>query len=1004
MQDSQQNNVEIHQSLVRPVLIAGVERELAILIGISSVLIWIAGKDFMSFLLAIAIWFIGMFLAREAAKLDGQMVKVFLRHIQYQEFYQATENPEENHSSRERRNIMQGLLGLIKKKEVGIPSLIPYFMLMDDEGIMLNKDGSFLTGFYYHPPDMGASGGSEKDSLCDSINEALGLLGTGWLIHVDLIKIPVRSYGLNNTFTAPMLHVLEQERKNNFEEGNHFEIVYALTLTYKSPAVLNSDFQKIFITNPSNHTGMSQLLNEFRQRTAEIEAALGNHLTIRRMNSKELLGYLHYCITGQFVSLDVPQYPGFLNHYLASYEFTAGIAPKIDEQYIGVVAMTGFPQSSMSGLMEFLQSLPFEFRFSSRFLFLDPVDGENHLRKVLIKWHNKQMSLRDLILEIVAPGSESQYGNVEAANKAADAHQAITLAQEGNVKFGYYTPVIVVMSKDKTECRTRLEIIRDALRARSCLARIETINAVESFRGSLPGDSLCNVRQPLIHTLNLSHFLPLQGIWTGEEANPNPKLPKESPPLFLASTIEGMPFRFNNHVEDVGHALLCGPTGAGKTSLLALISTQFLRYSNAKVFYFDRKYGFYALSLACAARHYEILGDENSVMFCPLQQIQSTSEMIWAAGWMEELIRLQGVTITPEKRQTIRQGLEALKADKIKSLSNYYMIIQDREIRGALEPFIKVKDGVMASLMDGENDSVLDGCLQVFETGKLFQVEPRYVVPVLLYLFHQIDRQLTGQPTLIAIDEAWLILQDQVFVRFLKEWLRELRKSNGCVVFCTQHVSDILDSPVKDVIIESTPVKIFLPNSHAVTPTEEQSYLKLGLTPTDIRLIASAIPKKHYYYTSPLGKRLIDLELSPAFLSFMGKSNMGDIRQVKSLQKEFPETWPAEWLRIHNLNEQASLWEEMNKGRKENRHDERQISPRVDQIDSNYFHHRDLGSKIICRWRPDPQSIRHRIYTVSKLSEATRSDDQTGADGFESNSIHQVSGRTTQEHPKFGYQ
>ena len=92
MQDTNAPGIEIHQSLVRPVLIAGAEREMAILIGICAVLVWIAGKDFSSFILALAIWFIGIFFARQAAKSDGQMVKIFMRHIKYQEFYPATEN------------------------------------------------------------------------------------------------------------------------------------------------------------------------------------------------------------------------------------------------------------------------------------------------------------------------------------------------------------------------------------------------------------------------------------------------------------------------------------------------------------------------------------------------------------------------------------------------------------------------------------------------------------------------------------------------------------------------------------------------------------------------------------------------------------------------------------------------------------------------------------------------------------------------------------------------
>lgn len=815
---------------------------------------------------------------------------------------------------------MQKLINLFKRKEVGFPNLVPYFMLAG-EGVLLTKDGSFMTSFYYRPPDMAASSSHEKEALARYINEVLSMLGTGWFIHVDLIKLPVGAYGLGEAFPDPMLLVLELERRVNFEtKGGHFEIIYAVTLTYKPPALLDNKYQRLFISNSSNEklsSGMSPLLKEFLQTTSEIESALGNYVAIRRMSSKELLEYLHYCITGRFVALKVPERPVFLNHLLGSYDFAGGLSPRIDDKNIGIVAMIGFPQTSFSGILEFLQSLPFEFRFSSRFIFLDPVDAEQHLRRVLIKWHNKQISLRDLVLETVAPGAQSQYGNMEAANKSIDAHQCITLAQEATVRFGYYTAIIGVMCEDKKECQKRLELLRDALRANSFPARIETVNAIEAYLGSLPGNHQSNVRRPLIHTLNLSHIIPIQGIWTGQAVNPNPKLPVNSPPLLMASTTGGVPFHFNNYVEDVGHTFICGPTGSGKSTLLALIATQFLRYQNTQVFFFDRKYGFYALSEAVAAEHYDIMADDNSLTFCPLQQIEDKSELMWAAQWLEQLISLQGVAITPEKRQAILEGLEALKADKIKSLTNFYLSIQDREIRMALEPFTSVKNGVMAGLMDGNNDTLLEGYLQVFEMGKLLDAEHRYSAPVLLYLFHQISRRLDGRPTMIVIDETWRILDDPLFVRHLKEYLRELRRANGCVVFCSQHVSDFLDSPIKDVIIESTPVKIYLPNSQAGTPAEEQSYLKLGLTRTDVEFISGSTSQKHYYYTSLLGKRLIDLELGPVFLSFMGRNNVEDIRRIKELKQRFLDKWPAEYLRTNNLEQHAQLLEEIYKTRKE---------------------------------------------------------------------------------------
>ena len=77
-----------------------------------------------------------------------------------------------------------------------------------------------------------------------------------------------------------------------------------------------------------------------------------------------------------------------------------------------------------------------------------------------------------------------------------------------------------------------------------------------------------------------------------------------------------------------------------------------------------------------------------------------------------------------------------------------------------------------------------------------------------------------------------------------------------------------------DVLIESCPTKIFLPNEEAnVTGTAQNPgprdfYRALGLNETQIEIIRCATKKKHYYLMSPEGRRLFDLGLGPITLAF----------------------------------------------------------------------------------------------------------------------------------------
>src|SRR3546814_15244681 len=75
---------------------------------------------------------------------------------------------------------------------------------------------------------------------------------------------------------------------------------------------------------------------------------------------------------------------------------------------------------------------------------------------------------------------------------------------------------------------------------------------------------------PLIHTLNLAHLMPLSSVWAGPARNDH----LAGPPLLYAETSGSTPFRLSTPVGDVGHQLIVGPTGAGKSVLLALLALQ----------------------------------------------------------------------------------------------------------------------------------------------------------------------------------------------------------------------------------------------------------------------------------------------------------------------------------------------------------------------------------------------------------------------------------------------
>jgi type IV secretion system protein TrbD len=84
-------SIPIHSSLVQPILVGGAEREYTMMIGLMSVIIWVAGKSLFAFCFAIVVWLIGITIGRIVAKKDAYGFKILLRHVKYCGYYPASE-------------------------------------------------------------------------------------------------------------------------------------------------------------------------------------------------------------------------------------------------------------------------------------------------------------------------------------------------------------------------------------------------------------------------------------------------------------------------------------------------------------------------------------------------------------------------------------------------------------------------------------------------------------------------------------------------------------------------------------------------------------------------------------------------------------------------------------------------------------------------------------------------------------------------------------------------
>ncbi len=792
----------------------------------------------------------------------------------------------------------------------GLPDLLNYAALVD-EGVVLNKDGAFLAGWEYSGPDLDSSHPSELASLSAQVSNALIQLGDGWEIHVNAIRSESLRYPDRGAFPDSTSALIDEERRAQYEAaGSHFESRYFLTVTYLPPAELQARFSALFIDDRRERgEGWEAVLEEFKSTLQALEDSLAVLPFLQRLDSEALLTLLHFCVTGVAQRRAVPNPPMYLDYHLGAQDFLVGFTPVVGDVHIRAVSITDFPAQSFPGILHFLNQLPLEYRWSSRFIPLDPATAERKLKSIRKHWMQKRQGLWG-VLRLALGGGEG-FVNSDAEHMALDANDAVTLASEGTIRFGYYTSTILLMDPDPERVDGAAAEVIKAVRNHGFSVRLEDANAVEAYLGSLPGHGFRNVRRPLVHTLNYADFIPTTAVWAGLEHNPCPFYPQRSPALLYANTAGATPFRLNLHHGDVGHALVLGPTGSGKSTFVGLCVAQFFRYPDAQVFIFEKGYSSYGLAGACGGDYYDIGGElDPELAFCPLSSIDQPADRVWAQEWVETLLELQNVQAGPAERKAVHNALELLAASPSRTLSE--LTLQSKLLRDALSYY--TLGGPMGHLLDAGQDGLRSSRFQVFEMETLLGQGKRNTLPVLLYLFHRIHQRLDGRPTLIVIEEAWRALLDGAFARKITEWLKTLRKANAAVLFVTQEIGDLYRAENAESIFNACQTRVFLPNPNARNGDARDFYRRLGLGERQLELIASATPKRHYYFSSPQGRRLIELDLGPVALSFVGASGREDLALARDFARKYGETWPAEWLRHRGLPDWADYWTSIQEG------------------------------------------------------------------------------------------
>lgn len=826
-------------------------------------------------------------------------------------------------------------LSKYQSKAASMADLLNYNVEVED-GIILLKNGGLMRSFMYSGPDESTLDNLHRNMISEQLNNIFKSFDSGWICHIDAIRRPVPNYfdPSKSFFTSKVAQGIDDERRNFFaSKESMFSATYIFTVTYLPPKLANRKlaeamFEKDGSEKRSQLQKQKAIIEEFKIKSNQIYDCLTNIFNDvvprvvplvsfeepqgfngRSVRYDPLLTYLEFCITGEWNVMQVPANPCNLDDLLA-VDTKFGVVPVIDNKYMICVGLDSYPSATTPGIFNILTQFGYQYRWSTRYIGLETHEAASEMKKLRKKWEQKK---RGFIAQMFPQLHNPEKDNQDAVAMAAEGYDADSQISRGDITFGYCTSNIVLMHKDLYTLKQQASNVVKVLASMGLKGRIETINNFDAWLGTLPGHGAENVRRPLMSSANVADMLPVYSPWLGQMTSPCPfKGYEGAPALMMGVTGEALntPFAINLHFGDLAHTMILGPTGAGKSTLLATLVAQFMRYKDINIFAFDKGKSMYCLCKATHGRHYTPAGENSNLAFAPLNNLKTEKDRAWASEWLQAIAELNGIEVNPEMINQINETLKNMIDNQKRNpnysitLSDFTNEIQDLDLREVLQQYLS--GSALGNLIDAESDGLGDVnvALSVFEIEDLMNLQPKYCLPVLDYLFHVIENNLQGQPAVIVLDEAWLMLGNPVFARKIREWLKVLRKANCAVVMATQSLSDLEKSGIMDVLIESCPTKIFLPNENAVQEEAQKLYKKFGLNYSQIDAISRGIKKRDYFFLGDNGHhaRMFQLALQKFTLAFVAVSDKDALAKIDELIEKFGENgWVDEYLKMKNL-------------------------------------------------------------------------------------------------------
>jgi type IV secretory pathway VirB4 component len=791
-------------------------------------------------------------------------------------------------------------------------------------GVIRNDDGSLQKTFRLYGADLSGQSEDVKGSAMLQANNAIRRLGDGDVIHSELARFAVtEAMYPRSRFSHPLAqHIDDQSRRAFLTPGTHFVSDYYVTLRRAAPSQAQSWLDSLVMAgeSPIEPSSEGSRVAAFRSWANHIAGLLGGHQAMVPLTDAETLTYLHQCVSYKRHKVKVPDIPLYLNAQLIDCEFQGGYDLRLGPRWLQTVTINDLPDESISGLLTRLDDLGIELRFVNRYIALPKPKARRVMRQIQGQYHGQRMAFWNRVMATFTGGGSS-ITDSDAENK----RDAVDLARQeigaDLTGFGYFSAVVVVWDDQAKHALEKAYAVEEVINDQECVASVDSqdpstaMNLEDAWFGTQPGDVRHNLVRLMESSLNYIHTMPgVLKVWTGHDWNPA----LDGPPHFYATTASSTPFKAHTYVDKVGHTLIPGPSGKGKTTLLNWMALQFDRYPDARVSIMDFKGGLRCVTLGLGGEHIDL--GQGVRLFQPLRDLDSRIGFQVASQWVGDRLEEHQVVQTAEVSAYKETALETMKRLKPseRTLTTLVDVWQQQSRRYETAPMVvgpdesrqsvkrdglnmglavcRVFEPMLGGLLDGDRDVVFRAKVICFEWESLFKT-PHLIAGTLSHLWRLLEDSFTGQPTLLICDEMHKLAEHPMVVNNFDHGLRLWRFRNVAFIAATQEVGDITKQHVLGRLLIQCPTRIYLPNPSALSPSHRDAYKDLDVTTEQLHEIHQ-LPQGNYFFQQlAVGARAFRLKLTGDALAMCGRNSLEDHQRMTDLYAQYgkDDFWRA-WL------------------------------------------------------------------------------------------------------------